>query len=66
MKYLERLISVVCFMYVCYALHEAGYRKGHYDSCIDTYSSWYKRLGIKDIDQDSLEKFCKEKAGWGK
>ena len=40
---------------------KAEYKLGSYNSCISIYTAWYTKLGIKDIDKDSLMKFCEER-----
>ena len=40
---------------------KAEYKLGYYNSCISIYTAWYTKLGIKDIDRESLKKFCQER-----
>jgi hypothetical protein len=58
------LVAIFAALAGCSYLHgKHRYQDGYYDTCKDTYTSWYQRLGVTDIDSKKLEDFCREKAG---
>lgn len=60
-KLLNFLIVFAIFAILAITYGKTEYNLGYYSSCMSIYTVWYHKLGIKDIDQSSLQNFCKKK-----